>query len=288
VTSIARRLPAALLTAAVLVQGCGAARAPRALGSEARASLGTVAVCSVAGAPRVRSQGLVGRREQAARDVARREGSRAGASAGASAGAAAGSACGPFSVLCSPVFALYGAAIGGVSGAVSDATGAAKATPTDAAGQAAAALAAAVADGDVQAALRRRVLEVANATAAGWIDLGSIAAASGSGCAAHVPGGAETVLQLSVVRLGFVGRGSKDPGLALTIGARASLVEVATGRVIWADDEIAFRGDEARLSQWTADDALVPSELARGVAVLGRRIAVDVLPAAPSGSMPAH
>ena len=283
-------LPAAACLATLLLLGQGCRRpAPPSLAEETRASLGPVGVYSVGPPLDASLSGPIGVGKQSLEGAAKGGGIglASGAGGGALTGAGLGLVCGPLAPLCVPVFALWGAAIGGAGGLlVGSTTGAVNrgvnAIPTDAAEGAKAAFSAALAGRELQAEMRRRVLEVAAGDAAERIDLG------GESSATTVPTpdyghfaerGARAVLEVGIARLELDGKGGRNPRLVLVIDARARLIRLPDNHVLWSAEHLTFESPKAELLEWTADDSrLLRSELDHGLDFLAARVAAGVFP----------
>jgi hypothetical protein len=283
-------LPAAACLATLLLFGQGCQRpTPPSLAEETRASLGPVGVYSVGPPLDASLSGPIGVGKQSLEGAAKGGGIglASGAGGGALTGAGLGLVCGPLAPLCVPVFALWGAAIGGAGGLlVGSTTGAVNrgvnAIPTDAAEGAKAAFSAALAGRELQAEMRRRVLEVAAGDAAERIDLG------GESSATTVPTpdyghfaerGARAVLEVGIARLALDGKGGRNPPLVLMIDARARLIRLPDNQLLWSAEHLTFESPRAKLVEWTADDSrLLRSELDHGLDFLAARVAAGVFP----------
>jgi len=284
-------VPAAACLATLLLFGQGCRRpAPPSLGEETRASLGPVGVYSVGPPLDASLSGPIGVGKQSLEGAAKGGGIGlvSGAGGGALAGAGIGLFCGPFAPVCVPVLAIWGAAIGGAGGlVVGSTTGAVNrgvnAIPTDAAEGARTAFSAALAGRELQAELRRRVLDAAGGEAAERIDLGweSIAATVPTpDYGRFAERGARAVLEVGIARLALDGKGGRDPRLVLAIDARARLIRVPDNHVLWSAEHLTFESPRAKLSEWTADDSrLLRSELDHGLDFLAARITAGVFPA---------
>jgi hypothetical protein len=281
---------AAACLATLLLFGQGCRRpAPPSLGEETRASLGPVGVYSIGPPLDTSLSGPIGVGKQSLEGAAKGGGIglASGAGGGALTGAGIGLFCGPLAPLCVPAFAIWGAAIGGAGGlVVGSTTGAVNrgvnAIPTDAADGARTAFSAALAGRELQAEMRRRVLDVAGGEAAERIDLG------GESTPATVPTpdygrfaerGARAVLEVGIARLALDGKGGRNPRLVLVIDARARLIRLPDNHVLWSAEHLTFESPKAELLEWTADDSrLLRSELDHGLDFLAARIAAGVFP----------
>lgn len=265
--------------------------APPPLGRETRASLGTVGVYSVGPPLDASLSGPVGVGKQSLEGAAKGGGIGllSGAGGGALTGAGVGLFCGPFVPVCVPVFAIFGAAAGGAGGLVVGSTiGAANrgvnAIPTDAADGARAAFSAALAGRELQAEMRRRVLDVAGGEGGNRLDLGgedTLDPAPTPDYGRFAERGAHAVLEVGIVHLALSGKGGRNPRLVLAIDARARLIRIPDNHVLWSDQHLTFESPRANLSEWTADDSrLLRSELDHGLDFLAARIAGGVFPEA--------
>src|SRR5262245_10507711 len=279
---------ACLATLLLFAQGCRRP-APPSLGEEARASLGPVGVYSVGPPLDASLSGPIGVGKQSLEGAAKGGGIglASGAGGGALTGAGIGLFCGPFAPVCVPLFAIWGAAIGAAGGlVVGSTTGAVNrgvnAIPTDAAEGARTAFSAALAGRELQAELRRRVLDVAGGQAAERIDLGSESiptTVSTPDYGRFAQRGARAVLEVGIARLALDGKGGRNPRLVLAIDARARLIRVPDNHLLWSAEHLTFESPKAKLSEWTADDSrLLRSELDHGLDFLAARIAAGVFP----------
>ena len=283
---------AAACFATLLLFGQGCRRpAPRLLGQETRASLGTVGVYSVGPTLDASLSGPVGVGKQSLEGATKGGGIGllSGAGGGALTGAGVGLFCGPLAPVCVPVLALWGAALGGAGGlVVGSTTGAVNrgvnAIPTDVAEGVRAALAAALAGRDLQAEMRRRVLDVAGGKGGDRMDLGggnTLDPGPIPDYGRFAERGARAVLEVGIVHLALSGKGGRNPRLALTIDARARLIRIPDNRVLWSDEHLTFESPRTNLSEWTADDSrLLRSELDHGLDFLATRISGGVFPEA--------
>src|SRR5262249_44676784 len=259
-------VPSAACLATLLLFGQGCRRpAPPSLGEEARESLGPVGVYSVGPPLDASLSGPIGVGKQGLEGAAKGGGIglASGAGGGALTGAGLGLVCGPFAPMCVPGVAIWGAAIGAAGGlVVGSTTGAVNrgvnAIPTDAAEGARTAFSAALAGRELQAELRRRVLDVAGGQAAERIDLGSGSiptTVSTPDYGRFAQRGARAVLEVGIARLALDGKGGRNPRLVLVIDARARLIRLPDNYVLWSAEHLTFESPRAKLLEWTADDS---------------------------------
>jgi hypothetical protein len=256
--------------AAILVFCVLAACATKPLNEETRTSLGTVGVMTVG--PTV--GGKVGEPFGAGNGAL-------GGGAGGALGAAL--SCGPAAPICALLFVPTGALIGGISSARD-------AIPESTASEIQAALNQVIADRDLQADLRQRVLQHTGSTTMS-IDLGAGAAepVSSPDYIRMVGSGVGSVLEMSLTQLVLAhkqqfhwGWGDRDPKLALVMTARARMIRVADQQVLWNTAELKYESLPAVFSLWTVSDSgLLRAEIDKGSEALARQMA-EALFGAPS------
>ena len=275
--SISKATAACLMALLTATQGC-APRKPPPLAADVRASLGTVGVYSVGPSVEGSLAAPVGVGKQGVKGAAK--GGGIGLLSGAGGGAILGLFTGPFAPIFVPVFAAAGA-VGGVVlgsgiGAVSHGL---TAIPTASANDIQTALTAALAGRDLQADVRRRVVDGGPGDR---IDLGGSDAAVPSPAPDYrqfAEQGAQAVLEIGIVDVGLRGKGGTDPQLTLVIDGRARLISLPDNRVLWSNERITFESSRTTFSEWTADDSrLLRSEIDHGLETLTERIGSDVLP----------
>ena len=185
------------------------------------------------------------------------------------------------------VFGLGVAAAGGTIGALGGTVyGAVTAESGSKVGAAQAELKSALIQADVQTMLRDKVLEMVrdrsplnfvavddeNRGANGQpIDYQALAST-----------GVDTVLEVSVPRIGLAGESGINPPISLLMNARARLVRTADGIEMYAD-KFDYRGDGAsKFLEWAADEAqMFRQEIERGTRTLAEDIVRLVFPAEP-------
>jgi hypothetical protein len=264
-------------TLLILAQGCATTPMPPAPPSaEVRAALGTVGMVSVGPPLGANVQGPIGVGKEIGRGAAK--GGAIGGLSGAGAGALLGLATGPCAPIAVPLFAGIGAVggvvVGGSTGAIINGV---NAIPTEAATDIETALFKAIADVDVQAELRQRVLTHATVGGVGnRLDLGM----GSAGDPVPVPdyasvtsSGVNTVLEIGIAQIALVGSGGRDPTLVLSLNARARLIRVPDNIVLWSDDQLNSASREADFSEWSANDSeLLKSEIENGLQALALQI----------------
>jgi len=242
-----------LTLALLLVQG-GCATVPRSLPSplapEARAQLGRV--------------GIVSGRFVPAIDVQRPTTGR-GSAAVRGATLAAGSVVAPFSALavsCSGrecglvAIVMLGVLIGVATvGAV---VGAATAEPAAQVQDAEAALTRALAELKIQEALRDRLVTLArDDTGLVLVPGGDVGPTESDMAVDYRPlaaQGMDTIIEVSVIRLGLTGDRGVNPALALSMAARIRLVRGADGAELY-HQELIHRSGSWKFVEWAANDA---------------------------------
>src|ERR1051326_3775763 len=243
------------------------------LAEDVRSSLGTVGVITSGSAVGGEVAGPVGVGGQAVVGVL--EGGAIGSASGAGTGALLGLLCGPGAFVCVPLGAITGGFVGllggGTYGGIVKAD---SAIPESAAAEIKMTLVRAIADHDLQAELRGRVLQRIGSTGKG-VDLGVGATArvmlpdSDSSIRPAVG----TVLEMSLTQLAFSGKGGMDPNLALVITARARLIRIADQRVLWNAEQVRYESSAAAFSLWTVrDSSLLKIEIDNGLETLASRI----------------
>jgi hypothetical protein len=138
-----------------------------------------------------------------------------------------------------------------------------------------------IADRDLQADLRQRVLQHTGSTTMG-IDLGAGAAepVSSPDYTHMVGSGVGGVLEMSLTQLVLAhkqpfhwGWGDSDPNLALVMTARARMIRVADQQVLWNTAEVRYESPPAAFSLWTlADSGLLRAEIDKGSEALARQM----------------
>jgi hypothetical protein len=210
------------------------------------------------------------------------EGGALGGASGAGIGAVVGLVCGPFALACVPAFAgvgaLGGVVVGGGAGGIIKG---ANAIPEGAATNIQAALSNTIANHDLQAELRRHVLDRANAgRAKNAIDLGAgktVASSIAPDYALFTSSGVDTVLEISIAQIAFTSEGGATPTFVLSIDARARLIRIPDNRVLWSNEHMAFKSPAAEFSLWTAKDSgLLKSEIESGLETLAPQIIENV------------
>jgi len=247
---------------------------PSVLNEQQRAKFGVVGVVSVDVSPdEVFDAPMIGRGRGAA--------SGAGAGAAQGAGAAvqglAGSTCHGMgcglTILLIPVFAVGGAIVGGVAGAVN-------AVPEDVAIAIEQEIASALMGSRPQETLRQEVMEAARAqgvsaetpltesgsVAINTIDYGFLSKK-----------GINTVLEVSIVKVGLIGDRGSDPDLILVVEASFRLVSAKTSQGIFARDRLLHIGSRYKLAGWGANKAeRLKLELQKGYEELADKIVEQV------------
>jgi hypothetical protein len=214
---------------------------PPLLSDEVRESLGTIGVVSARFAPKAHLE-------------APTSGKGSGAAKGAAAGffgmisgaASAGGYGGAIAILLAPVAGLVGAVVGAVE-AESAAT----------VEESAAALQNALAELKIQETMRDRVLQVAQEqTRYPFVlleDRGLTAYGEEVRYSASADEGIDTILEVSVPKLGLLG-GGVNPPLPLVMIADARLISVADGRELYAHTW-KYRSGTRKFVEWAANNA---------------------------------
>jgi len=239
----------------LLAQGCATTSSPAPLGQDVRASLGTLGVISVGPELMADISGPIGTGREAGRGAVK--GGAIGGLSGAGVGALAGLATGPCAPVLVPVFAGIGAAGGLVIGA---GTGAivrgVRAVPTETAESLEAVLHDGLASRDPSADLRQRVLNRASMTPRQAVDLGALNRdpSTPHDYRAFAQNGVQSVLEITVTEIVFDGEGGRDPTFALQMKVQVRLIRVVDNELLWARDDLVYRGAEVSVSSWTAPE----------------------------------
>jgi hypothetical protein len=272
------RTVAAFAVAFVVSSCAGTPRPPPNLAHDVRSSLGTVGVITVGLPVGGEVDGPVGVGGQAA--VGALKGGAIGTAGGFGAGFALGLLCGPGAFICSPVAALGGAVVGLVGGGTYGGIRRGRnAIPESTAAEIQTTLNQAIADRDLQADLRRRVLQH-NGSLAMSIDLGVGATEidAAPDYASMSDRGIETILELSLTQLTLAGDGGSDPTLALSMSARARLIRTADKRELWNAAEMTYESPAASFSLWVMlDSGLLRGEIDKGVESLATQMGEALL-----------
>jgi len=235
----------------LLAQGC-ATSPPAPLGQDVRASLGTMGVISVGPELMADISGPIGTGREAGRGALK--GGAIGGLSGAGVGALAGLSTGPCAPVLVPVLAGIGAAGGLVIGA---GTGAivrgVRAVPTETAESLEAVLHDGLVSRDLAADLRQRVLNRASMTPRQAVDLGALNRdpSTPHDYRAFAQNGVQSVLEITVTEIVFDGEGGRDPTFALQMKVQVRLIRVVDNELLWARDDLVYRGAEVSVSSWT-------------------------------------
>ena len=185
------------------------------------------------------------------------------------------------------VFGLGVAAAGGTIGALGGTVyGAVTAESGSKVGAAQAELKSALIQADVQTMLRDKVLEmVRDRSPLNFVavdDEDRHANGQPIDYQALASTGVDTVLEVSVPRIGLAGESGINPPISLLMNARARLVRTADGIEMYAD-KFDYRGDGAsKFLEWAADEAqMFRQEIERGTRTLAEDIVRLVFPAEP-------
>jgi hypothetical protein len=141
----------------------------------------------------------------------------------------------------------------------------------------------AIADRDLQADLRRRVLQHSGREAMG-LDLGAGATepVATPDYTSMTGRGVGAILELSLTQLTFTGEGGSDPTLALVMSARARLIRIADKRELWNVAEVNYESPPAAFSLWSmADSGLLRGEIDKGSEALARQMGEALFGAPP-------
>ena len=269
--SLLSRTFAAFAVAFLLSSCAGTPKPPPRLADDVRSSLGAVGVITVGPPVGGKVDGPVGVGGQAT--VGALGGAALGTASGFGAGLALGLLCGPGAIICSPVAALGGAVVGLVGGGTYGGIRRGRnAIPESTAAEIQITLNQTIADRDLQADLRERILQ--HTGVAMGLDLGTGATepVAAPDYAAMADRGVGTVLEVSLTQLTFTGEGGSDPTLALVMSARARLIRVADKRELWNAAEVVYESPAAAFSLWVMPNSrLLEAEMDRGLEALARQ-----------------
>ncbi len=241
-----RRPHIALLALTVLIGqwGCAAGRItvpPEPLSEEARANLGTTGVVSARFSPEAQLEGPTsGKGSGSAKGIAALFfGLILGGTAAAGFGAA-------FGVLLAPVFGMGGAVYGAIAAESAATVGEAEGT-----------LKKIVADLKIQESMQDCVLQMAREqTRYSFIlldDWGPTVPGEGVDYSSLTIEGVNTILEISVERLGLLGEGINPP-LPLVMSTRARLVKANDGTELYAGTWV-YQSRTRKFVEWAANDA---------------------------------
>ena len=263
----------AIATLCVFSACSSAPKPPPRLSEDLQKSVGTVGVITIGPVVGGKVEGPIGVGNQAVVGVI--EGGAIGVGAGVTSGALLGLLCGPGAFICSPVGAIGGGVLGlgggGIYGGVKKGQ---NAIPQSAAAEIQTALTAAIADHDLQADLRQRVLQQGGSkTMPTDLGTGPIMPVATTDYASFTGRAIGTVLETSLTQLAFTSEGGKNPTLALVITARARLIRIADKRVLWNVAEVRYESPAAGFSFWaTSDSSLMKMEIDKGLESLSHQI----------------
>jgi hypothetical protein len=88
--------------------------------------------------------------------------------------------------------------------------------------------------------------------------------------------GIDTVIELSVLSIGFEGKGGKDPLLSLLLDARTKVLSVSSGTVLY-ENKLEYRSAKRKFTEWISDKGkLFSEELGRGYGTLSEKIVEEL------------
>jgi hypothetical protein len=89
--------------------------------------------------------------------------------------------------------------------------------------------------------------------------------------------GIDTVIELSVLSIGFEGKGGKDPFLSLLLDARTRVLSVSDGAVLY-ENKLEYRSAKRKFTEWISDKGkLFSEELERGYGTLSEKLVEELL-----------
>lgn len=88
--------------------------------------------------------------------------------------------------------------------------------------------------------------------------------------------GIVTVIELSVLSIGFEGKGGKDPLLSLLLDARTRMLSVSDGAVLY-ENKLEYRSAKRKFTEWISNEGkLFSEELDRGYGTLSEKIVEEL------------
>jgi hypothetical protein len=88
--------------------------------------------------------------------------------------------------------------------------------------------------------------------------------------------GIDTVIELSVLSIGFEGKGGKDPLLSLLVDVRTRVLSVSDGAVLY-QNKLEYRSAKRKFTEWISDKGkLFSEELDRGYGTLSEKIVEEL------------
>jgi hypothetical protein len=88
--------------------------------------------------------------------------------------------------------------------------------------------------------------------------------------------GIDTVIELSVLSIGFEGKGGKDPLLSLLLDTRVRVLRVSDGAVLY-ENKLEYRSAKRKFTEWISDEGkLFSEELDRGYGTLSDKIVEEL------------
>jgi hypothetical protein len=262
----------AVISAVCVLAACTSVKPLPQLGADARNSLGTVGVITVGPALGGQVDGPIGVGGQTVVGVV--GGGAIGTAGGFGAGFALGLLCGPGAFICSPVAALGGAVIGLVGGGTYGGIKRGRnAIPDSTAMEIQTTLNQAIADRDLQADLRQRVLQHTGTAIGRDLGAGATEPAASPDYSSISGDGIGAVLELSVTQLSLTGEGGSDPTLALVMSARGRLIRIADKKELWTVAAVQYESAAAAFSLWAVPDSgLLRAEIDKGSEALARQM----------------
>ena len=254
--SAARQRPLIIVLSIIFIivqGGCGARPRPYQfqppLSEEERAKLGTIGVVSARFVPEVEFH------RSSTKGVGAAKGVAGGAPAGAMMGAAAGAGTGPFAPVMIPTLAALGAVVFGVVGGV---LGAVEGVPSEKLNEADVELRNAVVEAKLHETMQDRILQVAREkTRNNFIKtekLGPTASNEKVSYHSLAVKGVDTVLEVSVMKFGLVGKGGINPPLSMVMNVRIRLILTVNDAVIY-EDTIKYKSLLREFTYWAENNA---------------------------------
>lgn len=88
--------------------------------------------------------------------------------------------------------------------------------------------------------------------------------------------GIDTIVELSVLSIGFEGKGGKDPLLSLLLDARTRVLSVSDGAVFY-ENMLEYRSVKRKFTEWISDEGkLFSEELDKGYGTLSEKIVEEL------------
>jgi hypothetical protein len=265
--------------------GCSTMGPPEPPGASVRASFGNMGIISVGPMLGPTVLGPVSANSETGRGALK--GAEIGGLSGVGAGVLGSFACGPFFPACAIVFGTIAGVGGLVVGAGTGAVVANINADAKTLERIESSLSEAIADHDLQAELRSRVLQRSHAMGIrGVSDLGASQFSEAPAMpdySQYLSQDVQTILEIGISQIALTGDSSRNPTLVLSVNVRARLIRMSDNKVLWTNEQMSTKSQAADYSVWIQNDSgLLDSEIERGIDTLAREIGVAVFQENPS------